>query len=198
MKCFNCYSEFLPTLSKPLCQECGFCYYCRDFLSCFHYEIDKDYNQKEKEKEKQKQLLSIPLLSSWKRKKNIQNWDSYNDIASMLTWYNPNEENPVAAVIVIDESVRRKLGKFHILELIKKITSPEMNCYVDIIPTGSSDNDVVKVFNSYVNIDALILTSDKVLYRRLLGRSLFVKEKGGNAIRLIIKEIKHRISRVTK
>jgi hypothetical protein len=124
--------------------------------------------------------------------------DSYNDIASMLTWYNPNEENPVAAVIVIDESVRRKLGKFHILELIKKITSPEMNCYVDIIPTGSSDNDVVKVFNSYVNIDALILTSDKVLYRRLLGRSLFVKEKGDNAIRLIIKEIKHRISRVTK
>ena len=194
MKCFNCYSEFLPTLSKPLCQECGFCYYCRDFLSCFHYEIDKDYNRKEK----QKQQLLIPLLSSGKRKKNFQNWDSYNDIASMLTWYNPNEENPVAAVIVIDESVRRKLGKFHILELIKKITSPEMNCYVDIIPTGSSDNDVVKVFNSYVNIDALILTSDKVLYRRLLGRSLFVKERGGNAIRLIIKEIKHRISRVTK
>ena len=101
-------------------------------------------------------------------------------------------------MIVIDESVRRKLGRFHIFELIKKITSPEMNCYVDIIPTGSSDNDVVKVFNSYVNIDALILTSDKVLYRRLLGRSLFVKVKGGNAIRLIIKEIKHRISRVTK
>src|SRR5215212_5796186 len=176
MKCFNCYSEFLPTLSKPMCQVCGFCYYCRDFLSCFHYETDKDYNRKEKEK--QKQQLSIPLLSSWKRKKNFQNWDSYNDIASMLTWYNPNEENPVAAVIVIDESVRRRLGKFHILELIKKITSPEMNYYV--------------------NIDALILTSDKVLYRRLLGRSLFVKEKGGNAIRLIIKEIKHRISRVTK
>ena len=191
MKCFNCYSEFLPTLSKPLCQECGFCYYCRDFLSCFHYKIYKDYNQKEKNK----QQLSISLLSSWKRKKkNIQNWDSYNDIASILTWYNPNEENTVAAVIVIDESVRRKLGKFHILELIKKITSPEMNCYVDIIPTGTSDNDVVKVFNSYVNIHALILTSDKVLYRRLLGRSLFVKKKGSNAIRLITKEIKHRIS----
>jgi hypothetical protein len=192
MRCFNCYREFLPTLSKPLCQECGFCYYCRDFFSCFHCEIDnKDNNPKEKEKEKHEQQSPI-LLSSWKKKK-IQKWDSYNDIASMLTHCNPNGGNTVAAVIVIDESVRRKLGKVHILELIKKMTSPEMNCYVDIIPTGTSDNDVVKVFNSYVNIHSLILTSDKDLYGRLLGRSLFVKKKGSNAIRLITQEIKRRI-----
>ena len=192
MKCFNCYREFLPTLSKPVCQECGFCYYCRDFFSCFHCETDnKDNNPKEKEKEKHEQQSPI-LLSSWKKKK-IQKWDSYNDIASMLTHCNPNGGNTVAAVIVIDESVRRKLGKVHILELIKKMTSPEMNCYVDIIPTGTSDNDVVKVFNSYVNIHSLILTSDKDLYGRLLGRSLFVKEKGSNAIRLITQEIKRRI-----
>ena len=41
MKCFNCYHEFLPTLSKPICQKCGFCYYCRDF-SCSHYDETKE------------------------------------------------------------------------------------------------------------------------------------------------------------
>jgi len=35
MKCFNCNSEFSPTLEKPRCPKCGFCYYCREF-SCFH------------------------------------------------------------------------------------------------------------------------------------------------------------------
>ncbi len=44
-------------------------------------------------------------------------WDSYNEITSMLTWLNPNEENTVNAVIVIDESVRPKLAKFHVLKL---------------------------------------------------------------------------------
>jgi hypothetical protein len=72
-----------------------------------------------------------------------------------------------------------------------------MNCYVDIIPTGSSDNDVIKVFNSYVDIPALILTSDKGLYERLPAHSLFVKsKKGSNAVRVIIGEVKHRISRL--
>ena len=74
---------------------------------------------------------------------------------------------------------------------------PEINCYVDIIPTGTPDNDVIKVFNSYIDIPALILTSDKNLYGKLLGRSLFVKAtKGSNAIRVITKAIKHRISRL--
>ena len=83
MKCFNCYSEFLPTLSKPLCQECGFCYYCRDFLSCFHYDVDKDNNQK-------------PKQSTSSHKGNIQKWDSYNDIASTLTM--PTLEESAAVI----------------------------------------------------------------------------------------------------
>jgi hypothetical protein len=183
MKCLNCYSEFLPTLTNPLCEECGFCYYCRDFFSCFHYNIE--YGDQRQPK------LQGSLIG---KKNNIKKWDSYNDIASKQTKPILKES---AAVIVIDESVRRKLGKSHILELIQNITSPETNCYVDIIPTGTSDIDVIKVFNSYVDIPALILTSDKDLYRRLLGRSLFVKEKkGGNAVRTITKAIKHRISRL--
>jgi hypothetical protein len=66
---------------------------------------------------------------------------------------------------------------------------------VDIIPTGTSDNDVIKVFKSYVNILALILTSDKDLYMKLLGRSVFVKANRSNAIRIVTEAIKHRISR---
>jgi hypothetical protein len=102
-----------------------------------------------------------------------------------------------AAVIVIDESVRRKLGKLHILELIQNIAGPEMNCYVDIIPSGTSDNDVIKVFNSYADYPAVILTSDKNLHRELLGHSLFINaKKGNNAVRIITKAIKHRILRL--
>ena len=179
MKCFNCYSEFLPTLVKPLCQKCGFCYYCRDFLSCFHYDIDKDHNHKQ-------------APQSQIKKKNIQKWDSYNDIVPRLTSSIPEDS---AAVIVIDESVRRKLGKLRILDLIQNLTSPEMNCYVDIIPTGTSDIDVIKVFKSYVNIPALILTSDKDLYMELFGRSVFVRANRSNAIRIVTEAIKHRISR---
>jgi hypothetical protein len=41
MNCFNCYSEFHPTLSNPICQECGFCYYCRDFF-CFYYDEEEE------------------------------------------------------------------------------------------------------------------------------------------------------------
>jgi len=43
MKCFNCYSEFYPTLNKPICPRCGFCYYCREF-SCFHDEKQESNN----------------------------------------------------------------------------------------------------------------------------------------------------------
>jgi len=193
MKCFNCYSEFVPTLSKPLCHECGFCYYCRDFFSCVHYDADNINYNRTKQQEQQ-------LLASRKneKKNNIQNWDSYNDLlfSTTLTTAPPDLQNSTA-VIVLDESVRRKLGKLHILELTKKLTSPEMDCYVDIIPTGTSDNDVIKVFNSYVDIPALILTSDKDLYEKLPAHSLFVKaKKGSNAIRIITEEIKHRISRL--
>jgi len=39
MICFNCYSEFHPTRSKPLCPNCSFCYWCRDF-TCFHHDAN--------------------------------------------------------------------------------------------------------------------------------------------------------------
>jgi hypothetical protein len=167
LKCFNCYSEFLPTLSKPLCQECGFCYYCRDFFSCFHYDADNnnDYNHTQQQLEQRQRLPQSSRNNE--KKNNFQNWDSYNDLISSTILTTPPDLENSTAVIVIDESVRRKLGKLHILELIKKLTSPEMNCFVDIIPTGTSDNDVIKVFNSYVDIPTLMLTSDKGLYRRL-------------------------------
>lgn len=192
MKCFNCYSEFLPTLSKPLCQECGFCYYCRDFFSCVHYDADNiEYNS---HKQQQQQQLLPQSPGKNQKENNQKNWDSYNDLVSTPTI--PDLENS-AAVIVIDESLRRKLGKFHILELIQKLTSPQMNCFVDIIPTGTSDNDVIKVFNSYTDIPALVLTSDKRLSERLPSHSLFVKsKKGSNAIRVIIQAVKYRISRL--
>ena len=83
------------------------------------------------------------------------------------------------------------------MELVQKLTSPEMNCYVDIIPTGTSDNEVIKVFNSYVNIPAIIVTSDKGLCERLSANSLFIKtKKGSNAVRVIAQAIRHRISRL--
>ena len=51
---------------------------------------------------------------------------------------------------------------------------------------------MIKVFNSYVNIPTLILTSDKDLYGKLLGRSLFVKaEKGNDPVRIITKQKTH-------
>jgi len=37
MICFNCYTEFHPTRSKPLCPNCAFCYWCRDF-TCIHHD----------------------------------------------------------------------------------------------------------------------------------------------------------------
>jgi hypothetical protein len=193
MKCFNCYSEYVPSLSNPLCQECGFCYYCRDFFfSCFHYDTDNnDYNHTQ-----QQQQPLTQTLEKNEKKNNIQNWDSYNDLLSSTTLTTPDLQNSTA-VMVIDESVRRKLGKLHILELIKKLTNPEMNYYVDIIPTGTSDDGIIKVFNSYVDIPALILTSDKGLYEKLPAHSLFVKaKKGSNAVRIITEEIKYRISRL--
>jgi hypothetical protein len=117
LKCFNCYSEFLPTLSKPLCQECGFCYYCRDFFSCVHYDADnKEYNYDQEQQEQP--LLQSPYKNE--KKDDIQNWDSYHDLVSSttLTTTTPPDPENSTVVIVIVKSLRRKLGKFHILELI--------------------------------------------------------------------------------
>jgi hypothetical protein len=40
------------------------------------------------------------------------------------------------AVAIIDESVRRRLGKLHMHELAKKFQD-EVNWYIDIVPTAS-------------------------------------------------------------
>jgi len=61
-----------------------------------------------------------------------------------------------------------------------------MICYADTIHTEASDKDVITVFNSYVDITALILNSDKDLYRKLFGRSLKAK-KGSDPVRIITK-----------
>lgn len=61
-----------------------------------------------------------------------------------------------------------------------------MICYADTIPTEASDKAVITVFNSSVDITALILTSDKDLYRKLFGRSLLVKaKKGSDPVRIV-------------
>ena len=83
------------------------------------------------------------------------------------------------------------------MELIQNITILEMICYADTIHTEASDKDVIRVFNSYVDITALILTSDKDLYRKLFGRSLFVKaKKGSDPGQNNHQSRKHRISRL--
>ena len=106
-------------------------------------------DQNKKQRQQEQQQLSQSPWNNRKNKNNIQNWDSYNDLVSSttLTATAPDPEDSTA-VIVIDESLRRKLGKLHILELVQNLRSPEMNCYVDIIPTGTSDNEIIKVFNS--------------------------------------------------
>ena len=145
MNCFNRNSEFLPIMSKPLCQECGFCYYFRDFFSCFHYNIDnKKYNHKQV---KQRQVLQSPS-----NKKTFKTWIH---IILISTLTRPDLEK-VTAVILIDESLRDKLGKLHTLKLIQQITSQSMNCYIDGITKGTPDNDVNNIFYSYVNIPDLI------------------------------------------
>jgi hypothetical protein len=158
--------------------------------------MDKGTNNRKPaptQEHQQQQSLTLHLS---KKKDQVQNWDSYYEVASLLSVLNPEQES-IRAVVVIDESVRRRLGKLYISQLIEKITSPEMNCYVDLIPTGTSDNDVIKVSNSYANIPAIILTSDKDLCGRLRGNSLYIKAiKESNRIRIITDAIKYKLSRL--
>jgi hypothetical protein len=100
--------------------------------------------------------------------------DSYDDLISTLT--RPVLQK-ITSVVLIDESLRRKLGKWHTLKLIQQITSPSMNCYVDGITKGTPDNDVNNIFYSYVNIPDLILTSDKDLHEELARYSLYAKKE---------------------
>ena len=106
MKCFNCYSEFLPTISKPLCQKCGICYYCRDFISYFYHDIDNHHKQKQKHKERH---TSPSACNEKNPKGNLYNELLVSPIQSAITNYRET-------LIVIDESVRRKLGKLHFLD----------------------------------------------------------------------------------
>ena len=40
IRCFDCFSEFIPTISKPICTKCGFLPLLQDF-SCFHHNLQK-------------------------------------------------------------------------------------------------------------------------------------------------------------
>jgi hypothetical protein len=101
------------------------------------------------------------------------------------------------AVVIIDESVRRRLGKLHMRELVKKLQDEEMDWYIDIVPTACSDDDIIRSVDSYVDIPVLLLTSDKELYETLPGRAVFIKSKGDrNGVRIIFNTLKRRISRL--
>ena len=100
------------------------------------------------------------------------------------------------AVAIIDESVRRRLGKLHMHELVKKFQD-EVNWYIDIVPTASSDNEIIRIVDSYVDIPVLLLTSDKELYERLHGKAVFIKSKGNsNGVRIIYNTVKRRFTRL--
>jgi hypothetical protein len=101
------------------------------------------------------------------------------------------------AVVIIDESIRRRLGKLHMHELVKKLQDEEMNWYLDIIPTATSDDDIIRIVDSYLDIPVLLLTSDKELYERLPGKAVFIKSKGdSNGVRIIYNTVKRRVTRL--
>jgi len=71
-----------------------------------------------------------------------------------------------------------------------------LKCYLDIVPTGSSDNEILQIVDSYKAIPVFLLTSDKELSNKLLGKAILVKSKGtSNAIRIIYNTIRYRIKR---
>jgi hypothetical protein len=191
MKCLNCYSEFIPTLLYPICEQCGFCYYCRTFLSCIHYKEDLP-NMIEKCPPRQLPLQEYKDLTPSERK-----WDSYRELSSNLISRTPYY--CFAAVLVIDESTRRGLGKSNMLILLRKlqVMQPPLNCYIDIVPTGSSDIEIMRIVTSYKAIPVFLLTSDKGLYAKLLPKAILVKSKGtSNAVRIIFNAIRYRIKRL--
>lgn len=82
-------------------------------------------------------------------------------------------------------------------ELVRKLQDDEMNWYIDIIPTASSDDDIIRIVDSYVDIPVLLLTSDKELYERLPGKAVFIKSKGdSNGVRIIYNTVKRRVTRL--
>jgi hypothetical protein len=194
MKCLNCYSEYIPTLLNPICEKCGFCYYCRGFLSCVHYKEDlpktlKGYLQK--------QSLHLSGQGSKVLTHPDRNWDSYRELSQSLISRSPHD--CYAAVLAIDESTRRGMGKSNMLLLLRKLQAMQypLNCYIDIIPSGSSDIEIIRIVNSYKAIPVFLLTSDKELYDKLSPKAILVKSKGtSNAARIIFNTIIYRIKRL--
>lgn len=124
-------------------------------------------------------------------------WDSYTELSLSLIGRTPYDG--FAAVLVIDESTRRGLGKSKMLVLLRKLQAMQypLNCYIDIVPTGSSDIDIVRIMGSYKAIPVFLLTSDKELYDKLLPKAILVKSKGtSNAVRIIYSAIRYRIKRL--
>jgi len=60
----NCYFEFNPTLSDPICRKCGFCYYCRDF-TCLHRGYDRKW---------QSLLGELRFISKWYFRSDNRFW----------------------------------------------------------------------------------------------------------------------------
>jgi len=194
MKCLNCYSEYIPTLLYPICERCGFCYYCRRFLSCIHYKEDLQNTLK---KCTQRQSLQLPAQGYKDLTCRERRWDSYRELSLSLTSRTPYD--CFAAVLVIDESTRRGLGKSSMLVLLRKLRAMQypLNCYIDIVPTGSSDIEIIRIVGSYKAIPVFLLTNDKELYDKLLPKAILVKSKGtSNAVRIILNTIRYRIKRL--
>jgi len=122
-----------------------------------------------------------------------KNWGTCD---ALVVLSNTRALKDCVAVAIIDESVRRRLGKLHMHELVKKFQD-EVNWYIDIVPTASSDNEIIRIVDSYVDIPVLLLTSDKELYERLHGKAVFIKSKGNsNGVRIIYNTVKRRFTRL--
>ena len=194
MKCLNCYSEYVPTLSYPICERCGFCYYCRSFLSCVHYKVNVPNTLKGSP---QRQSLKLSSQGTKVLTHRDRNWDSYRKLSPSLTSKTPFD--CYAVVVVIDESTRRGLGKKNMLVLLRNLQAMQypLNCYIDIVPSGSSDIEIIRIVDSYKAIPVFLLTSDKELCDKLLPKAILVKSKGtSNAARIIFNTIRYRIKRL--
>jgi predicted RNA-binding protein associated with RNAse of E/G family len=139
-------------------------------------------------------ILKILKITQRGQQKTTKNWGTYD---GLLVLSNRRALKHCAAVLIIDESVRRRLGKLHMHELVNKLQDEEMNWYLDIIPTATSDDDIIRIVDSYLDTPVLLLTSDKELYERLPGKAVFIKSKGNsNGVRIICNIVKRRITRL--
>ena len=139
-------------------------------------------------------ILKILEITQRGQQKTTKNWGTYD---GLLVLSNRRAFKDYAAVVIIDESVRRRLGKLHMHELVNKLQDEEMNWYLDIIPTATSDDDIIRIVDSYLDTPVLLLTSDKELYERLPGKAVFIKSKGNsNGVRIICNIVKRRITRL--